>query len=124
MPKTHQRLLALLKTDSRVFGAEQRARRDLIQLRSVRLPRLTTGTATAEFFVLFTAGPKVAAVKFVSGSDALRPAIKDLSSARFNLSFPDAGDERIVRRGVVDCERVVPYCQFILMTPDSVRSVQ
>ncbi len=124
MQKTRQRLRALLKSGAREFDAEQRARQDLIKLRTVNMPRLTRSTEMAEFFVLIAPGPKVAAVKFVSGSETLRTAVKDLSSARFQVSFPDAGPEKILRRGVVDCERVVRSCQFILMTPDSVHSIQ
>jgi tetratricopeptide (TPR) repeat protein/transglutaminase-like putative cysteine protease len=124
MPKTRARLRALLKSGAREFDAEQRARRELIQLRTVNLPKMTTSTEMAEFFVLIAPGPKVAAVKFLSGSETLRTAVKDLSSARFNVTFPDAGPEKILRRGVLDCERVVHSCQFILMTPDSVHSIQ
>jgi tetratricopeptide (TPR) repeat protein len=124
MPKTHARLKALLKSDWRAFDTVQSAQQKLIKLRTVRLPKLTAKTEMAEFFILIAPGPKVAAVKFVSGSQDLRTAIGALSAARFQLSFPDSGPEKIVRRGVVDCERVVSYCQFILMTPDSVHSVQ
>ena len=89
----------------------------------MRLAKVTSQSATGEVFVLIAAGPKVTGVKFSSGPPELRAAMKDLSQARFDESFPDAGPEKIVRRGVLDCEPSVPYCQFILMTPDSVQSV-
>jgi len=123
MPETRRRLVALLKSSFRADAAVSRARNELARLRAVRLPKVTSKSATGEFFVLLTAGPKVTDVKFISGPPELRAAMKDLSLARFDEPFPDAGPEKIVRRGVLDCEPSVPYCQFILMTPDSVQSV-
>jgi tetratricopeptide (TPR) repeat protein/transglutaminase-like putative cysteine protease len=118
-----RRLVALLGSGSRADRAVLRARDDLTNQRSVRLAKVTSKSVMAEFFVLLAAGPKVTDVKFISGPPELRAAMKDLSLARFDESFPDAGPEKIVRRGVLDCEPAVPYCQFILMTPDLVRSV-
>jgi tetratricopeptide (TPR) repeat protein/transglutaminase-like putative cysteine protease len=124
MPETRRRLLALLKSGSRADQAIWSARNKLTRLRSVQLPKLTRKSAMADLFVLIAAGPRVTAVKFISGPPELRAAVKDLSSARFDDSFPDAGPEKVVRRGVLDCEPAVSYCQFILMTPDSVYSTQ
>jgi tetratricopeptide (TPR) repeat protein len=121
MPKTRRRLQQLLRSESRAFQAVQRARRELDTVRTVRLPKLASQSRMAEFYVLFGTGPKVEAVKFLSGAEELRGATKDLAAARFDVRFPDAGKEKIVRKGVLDCEPEVSYCQFIMMTPDAVQ---
>lgn len=123
MPKTRQRLTELLKSDSRAVEAVAHARDDLSQLRTIKLPKITSKSVMAEFFVLFGAGPKVIAVKFISGSDELRSATKYLTTAKYNVSFPDDGPTHIVRRGVLDCEPELSSCQFVFIPPGSVHSL-
>ena len=123
MPNTRARLVDLLKSSSRADLAISRARDTLSQLRTIKLPKITSESANAQFFLLFAKGPKVTAVKYLSGSDELRDAGKYLSSAKFNVSFPDGGATQLVRRGVLDCEPELPYCQFILINPGDVHSL-
>jgi tetratricopeptide (TPR) repeat protein len=123
MSDTRKRLVALLKGSSRADEAVSKAQDDLTGLRSVRLPKITNESATAEFFVLFAKGPKVAAVKFLSGSETLRNAGKSLAAAKFDVVFPDDGQTLLIRRGVLNCEPELSYCQFILYPPDSVHSI-
>jgi tetratricopeptide (TPR) repeat protein len=96
-------------------------------LRTTKLPRLTDGTANAEFFVILsrdstTSNTKVDEVKFISGSEKLRSSSKALSAARFKFPFPDDGPSRLVRRGILGC---YPYtgCSFVLFNPADVHSV-
>jgi len=100
---------------------------DINRMRTVSLPRLAESNSSAEFFVLLdkdltSARPKVEDVKFISGSDTLRSAAKTLRSAKFELSFPDDGPTRLVRRGILGCYKYTG-CSFVMLTPDSVHSV-
>ena len=92
--------------------------------RTVQLGKLVTNKhVSAEFFVLLTPGPKVAAVKFISGAQELRGADKALTAAKFDILFPDGNPTQILRRGVLDCEPELSGCVFVLIPPNSVRSV-
>lgn len=96
---------------------------DLNEQRTVKLSRLVSGTASAEFFVVFGPGKKVEA-KFISGSDALKGATKELETAKFNVPFPDEHPTKILRRGILACYPS-SGCNFVMMpTSAAVFSVQ
>jgi tetratricopeptide (TPR) repeat protein len=96
-------------------------------LRTIKLPRIVPATSTAEFFLVFTQDPKtssldVADVKFISGSEELKPAGKALLSAPFTFPFPDDGHPNILRRGILSCY-VHTGCSFTLINPSDVHSI-
>jgi tetratricopeptide (TPR) repeat protein len=95
---------------------------DLNHMRTFKLPRVVSGTASAEFLVLIGPGDKVEA-KFISGSDSLKSIQKKLESINFNIKFPDDRPTRILRRGILGCYQYTG-CAFVLLSPDSVASVQ
>lgn len=95
---------------------------ELSAIRTVKLPRLTSKTASAEYFLLFSAGPKLEEVKFISGAAELSKADKALSAAHYNLPIPDE-QARIVRRGILMCSQTTAECSIVLLPPASVQSV-
>ena len=96
---------------------------ELSQLRTVKLKRIVPGSATAEFFLLFSPGPKVEAVEFISGSEKLKSAGEVLSEAKFQVAFPEGSSARLVRRAILMCSSITG-CEAVLFTPDSVKSVK
>ncbi len=96
---------------------------ELSALRTVKLKRLVPGSATAEFFLLFSRGPKLEAVEFISGSEKLKSAGQALSEAKFQVAFPEGSSARLVRRALLMCSSV-SGCEVVLFTPDSVKSVK
>ncbi len=96
---------------------------ELSELRSVKLKRLVPGSATAEFFLLFSPGPKVEDVEFISGSEELKSDGEALSEAKFQVAFPEGSSARLVRRAILMCSSV-SGCEAVLYTPDSVHSVK
>jgi tetratricopeptide (TPR) repeat protein len=96
---------------------------ELSQLRSVKLKRLVPGSATAEFFLLFSPASKVPETQFISGSEKLRSADEVLAEASFQIAFPQGSSARLVRRAILMCSSVVG-CNAVLLTPDSVNSVK
>ena len=67
---------------------------ELSRLRSVKLNRLVPGSATAEFFLLFSPGPKLEDVAFISGDEKLKSASDAIASAKFQVSFPGESSAR------------------------------
>ena len=96
---------------------------ELSDMRSVKLKRLVPGSATAEFFLLFSPGPKADDVEFISGSEKLKSARHALSEAKFQVAFPEGSSARLVRRAILMCSSV-SGCEAVLFTPDSVHSVR
>lgn len=95
---------------------------ELSQLRVAKLKRLVPGQATAEFFLLFKPGPKIEAVKFISGSEKLRSAGTALEAANFQVAFPEGSSARLLRRALLMCTDV-SGCEAVLFPPESVTSV-
>jgi tetratricopeptide (TPR) repeat protein/transglutaminase-like putative cysteine protease len=96
---------------------------ELSQLRRVKLKRLVPGSATAEFFLLFSPGPDVEDTQFISGSEKLKSAGEALSDAKFQVAFPPGSSAHLVRRAILMCSSVTG-CEAVLLTPDTVHSVK
>ena len=93
--------------------------------RTLKLPRLVPGSASAEFFVILSKDPKTSAVrvedtKFISGSERLKSAGQTLTSTSFKISFP-AGNPRLIRRGILGCFES-SGCSFVMYKPADVHS--
>jgi hypothetical protein len=95
---------------------------ELSQLRTVKLARLVSGQALAEFFIQFNSGSKANDVKFISGSDRLASADKTLAAIDFKTPFPDDAPASLVRRGVLACYPS-SGCSFVMLNPNDVHSV-
>jgi hypothetical protein len=95
---------------------------ELNELRTVKLPRLVSGTASAELLLLFGPGTKME-VKFISGADSLKRVLKTLESVKFNIPLPDQRPTRILRRGILGCYAYTG-CSFVMMIPDTVYSIE
>jgi tetratricopeptide (TPR) repeat protein len=96
-------------------------------IRTIKLPRLVPGTATAEFFLILTQDPKSSSLdvddaKFISGSEELRSKGAALLSAPFTFPFPDESHPNILRRGILSCY-VHTGCSFTLINPSDVHSI-
>jgi hypothetical protein len=62
-------------------------------------------------------------VKFISGSQDLRPMVDKLHALEFGPMFPDASPAKLVRRGTLTCAATTGTCTFTLILPDDVRTV-
>ncbi len=122
-PQIRERLRRLLGSETKTDRAVSKAREELGRMRTVKLDHRTPKKATAEFFLLFAPGPTVEEVKFISGAEELRQAADALTAANYNVSFPDDGPTRLLRRGILVCAGGASPCEFVLFTTDSVRSL-
>jgi hypothetical protein len=62
-------------------------------------------------------------VKFISGSEKLRPFAEKLRSVNIPVAFPDDTPTKVVLRGIFSCSAATGECVFALMTPDTVTAV-
>jgi len=95
--------------------------------RTFKLPRLVSGTESAEFFLLFASDGKsktftVEDVKFISGSEKMKPEAKQLRSIAFNVPAPADAHARFVWRGILGCYQYTG-CSFVVLDPVSVHSL-
>jgi hypothetical protein len=97
-------------------------RDELSQMRSVKLPKIIPGSASAEFFLLFGPGAKLEDSKFVSGSEKLKGAGKFIHAAVFPISYPEGSAAKILRRAILVCSEV-SSCNMVLFTPDTVTTL-
>jgi tetratricopeptide (TPR) repeat protein len=121
VPETRARLAALVG-EKKVDAMVDKYRGELAGERTLKLGPLVKENAEAEFLVALAAGPKVEGVKFIRGSDKLKPFAAALMTAQFNAPFPDATPTHVIRRGVLACSPA--DCTFVLTLPQDVRSVE
>jgi tetratricopeptide (TPR) repeat protein len=120
MPETRKRLAFL--SPGAVVGKSPQAAEDLGKMRTTHLERIVPGSANADFFLLISDGPRVEGVKFVSGDAKLKSATDLLKTTKVNVAFPDHEPTLLLRRGMLVCSPMTG-CDFVLLTPSSVSSV-
>jgi len=103
LSQTRTRLAKLLGTDRRIDDLIERAKGELVQLRSVRLGAAVKDDLQGTVTLLFGPGPKVEEIKFAAGGDRLRVLDGALRAARYPLALPDSTPVKVLRRGVVTC---------------------
>jgi hypothetical protein len=95
-------------------------------MRTVNLGKIAPVSGAADFFVVITAASgrtKMEAAKFISGEEKLKPLTENLRSAKVDFSFPDDVPTKILRRGVLSCSKNTGECEFVMMLPEDVHSV-
>lgn len=120
--RKHVDKLAGEGTGSTLWG---KAGEELSLARTIRLPNIGKGVGSGEFFLLLGADKKVRA-KFVTGETSLKaaaPALQTAATGKLVQEQPGGEPVAVVRRAVVICHQTPAYCELVLMTPDSVKSV-
>ena len=116
-------LSGLLGSDSELDQRVARRRAQITDLRTITIPNAYDADGVAEFWILLSPGPQVLGAKFVSGDEVLRPFAKDLQSASFPDTFPEATNIRLLRRGRLACARGTGLpCRLLLASAESVRT--
>lgn len=91
---------------------------ELSRLRTVNITKSPHASANAIFSIVFSAN-EPAEVKYLSGAESLKTLAGQISSARFNVKFPDSSRVRLFRRGMAVCGSVTG-CDVVLLLPGSV----
>jgi tetratricopeptide (TPR) repeat protein/transglutaminase-like putative cysteine protease len=126
VPETRVRLIVLLGGNAGIDELVARNKLELTKIRVFPVGDLLKEDARADFFVLLSPGaknPKIEAVKFISGSQDLRPFAEKLRALDFGPMFPDAAPAKLVRRGTLTCSATTGSCAFTLTLPEDVRTV-
>jgi tetratricopeptide (TPR) repeat protein len=124
--ETRGRLAPLVGGDGKVNSAVEQHKLDLQTLRTVKMGKIAPVSGTADFFVVLAssrAGAMVEAVKFISGEEKLKPLTETLKSAKFDFTFPDDVPTKILRRGILSCTKNSGECEFVMMLPEDVHSL-
>ncbi len=124
--ETRSRLATLVGGEPKVPAAIEQRKMALQATRTLKLGRIAPVTGTAEFFVVLassSAGSKVEAAKFISGEEKLKPLTENLKSAKIDFAFPDDVPTKILRRGILSCSKDSGACEFVMMLPEDVHSV-
>jgi len=126
IPETRDRLAALAGGDAKADANVARYKDELQKLNTIDLGK-ATHTGNADFFVLLDGGAgsaaKVVGVKFISGDETLKSFTDALRKADYHLIFPDDTPVKVLRRGTLSCAVDKGKCEFTLILPDDVRTV-
>jgi tetratricopeptide (TPR) repeat protein len=124
--ETKGRLAALVGGDASVPKMVEEHRLDLQTLRTIHLGKVAPVAGTAEFFVIITPAfgtAMIQAAKFIRGEEKLKPLTENLRSAKIEFPFPDDVPTKILRRGILTCSQNSKECDFVMMLPEDVHSV-
>jgi len=125
-PETRERLASLAGGDAKADAAVARYKDELQHLSTIDLGKAAQ-TGNADFFILLSGGAgaqsRVDAVKFVSGDEKLKSFSEALRTADYHLTFPDDTPVKVLRRGTLSCSVTTGKCEFSLLLPDDVRTV-
>jgi predicted negative regulator of RcsB-dependent stress response len=125
-PETRTHLAALVGGDGKVTATTDKYRDQLQSTRTIPLGKVAKDTGSAEFFVMLVAsktGTTVDSVKFISGDEKLKVFTEALRNAKIDMKFPDETPTKIPRRGVLGCSKITGDCNFVMLLPEDVRSV-
>jgi Flp pilus assembly protein TadD/transglutaminase-like putative cysteine protease len=126
VPETRARLIVLLGGNAGIDELVAKNKPELTKVRVFPAGDLLKENARADFFVLLSPGaknPKVEAVKFIGGSQDLRPFTEKLRALDFGPMFPDASPAKLVRRGTLTCSATTGSCTFTLTLPEDVHTL-
>jgi tetratricopeptide (TPR) repeat protein len=126
--ETRTRLAALVGGDAKVPPAIEQRRADVQTMRTVKLGKVSPASGSADFFVVITSAAsggnaKIEAAKFIGGEEKLKPLAESLRSAKVSFVFPDDVPTKILRRGTLSCSSNTGECEFVMILPEDVHSV-
>jgi dipeptidyl aminopeptidase/acylaminoacyl peptidase/tetratricopeptide (TPR) repeat protein len=121
MPETRGRLASLLGSDNDIDQLTEQAKPHLKEARTIQIKNLHQAEGIAEFWILLSPGPKVRAVKFITGEDELARLSKDIEAVSFPDCFPEATEIQLIRRGRLSCPPASSNCSLLLNSAEAVQ---
>jgi hypothetical protein len=106
----------LLKLSAAPNAAEKEiadASAELLQGRTVKLPGIGNGKASAQFLLVFDGSNKPDRADWLDGDASLRSASDELRKKEYPVKFPDVSSVKIVRKGSLSCDGSA--CAIVLL---------
>jgi tetratricopeptide (TPR) repeat protein len=127
-PDTRAHLILLLGGNEKIDAMVEKAKPELLEQRTFALGKLLNQKADATFAILLSpsgtdgSSAHVDDVRFLNGSDELRPFSDKLRLVNFGAIFPDASPVKLVQVGRLSCADSGD-CSFVLSLPEDVHSL-
>src|SRR5579862_78631 len=121
LPDTRAKLILLLGGNTQIDTLVEQARPDLALLRRIPAGKLDAEDAQADFLILLSPGEKsarVESIRFVGGSERLKPFADRLRTLDYGTVFPDSAPAKLIRRGTLDCSAKTGDCTLTLIRPE------
>ncbi|MGA8011081.1 MAG: DUF3857 domain-containing protein [Candidatus Acidiferrales bacterium] len=125
IPETRARLTLLLGGNSQIDDLVNKALPKLVALRTIPAGKLLEESTSSDFFIALSPGEKTAhvdSVRFISGSEKLRPLADRLRWLDYGEMFPDASAVKLVRRATLSCPAKNGDCVLILTRAEDARA--
>jgi tetratricopeptide (TPR) repeat protein len=90
---------------------------ELLQMRTVKLTSVATGTTSANFALVFDSSNKPERAEYLDGDSALRSAAGKLQEKEYPVKFPDVSSVKIVRKATLTCDNSA--CALVLSPLDT-----
>ena len=126
-PDTRARLTLLLGSNSGIDDLVSKAAPELAAMRAIPAGKLFGEDARADFFIALSPGDKLTradAVRFISGSEALRPMADKLRALNYGEMFPSVTPLKIIRRATLSCTGKSGECALTLIPAEDARAAQ
>jgi tetratricopeptide (TPR) repeat protein len=121
-PESREKLAALVG-DKQLPAVLSKNTEGLQSLRTVHLGKIAKTTGSADFLLVL--GPSGAdSLKFISGENNLKAVSNVLRNAKYAVSIPDDTPVKLLRRGTLMCSTTTGNCDFVMLFPEDVRSVE
>ena len=124
LAETRARLMLLLGGNAQIEDLVRKAAPELDQMRRFEIKQAAKENASADFLVVLSpsgrdgTSTKVNAVRFLSGSESLRPFEHSLETLDYGAMFPGESRVKLVRRGTLSCS-AASGCAFTLATAEA-----
>lgn len=100
----------------------EQALQELVQMRTVKVPTLASGKATAQFGLVFDGSNKPERAEWLEGDASLRSAGDKLCEKEYSVKFPDFSSVKIVRKATLSCDG--SSCAVVLAPLEGLQSIQ
>lgn len=112
-------IATLLGADSFLDSIIEKAKPQLREARAVAVKNSRQAEGIAEFWILFSPGPTVREVKFISGDEDLNQLLDDIQYTSFPDCFAGATDLRLIRRARLSGLSSSPSCSLFLNSSET-----
>lgn len=108
------RLKVIAREPHQPLAGRAEEENQLDRQRSISLAPVSRTPASADFYVLLSAG-RADAVQFIRGDQSLKLAADALQLADYSPDFPSGSTARVLRRGTLTCPGNARPCQFTMV---------